>query len=183
MALLESKQIAWGTPAPDFSLRGIDGHLYSLENFRDAKVLVVVFMCNHCPYVQAIWGRLVNLQERYWDKELRFVGINPNVANPEYEDETLEKMKIYARDYQMNFPYLVDEKQLVAAEYQAPCTPDIYVYDEERKLAYHGRIDDSWKDESAVTKEELALAIEALLTGERPSEKQNPSMGCSIKWV
>lgn len=183
MVLLESKNIELGSAAPDFSLPGADGQIYSLQSFEDKKVLVVVFMCNHCPYVQAIWGRLVALQERFKDEEVQFVGINPNVANPEYEEETLELMKQYAADYKMNFPYLADEDQSVAAAYGAQCTPDIYVYDSGRNLAYHGRVDDNWKDESAVTQEELAEAIEDLLEGKKPTEAQNPSMGCSIKWV
>ena len=183
MALVESTKVPLGSEAPDFSLPGADGQTYSLNDFEDKKVLVVVFMCNHCPYVQAIWGRLVALQERFKGEDVQFVGINPNVANPEYEEETLEMMKQYAEDYKMNFPYLADEDQSVAKAYKAQCTPDIYVYDSGRNLAYHGRVDDNWKDESAVTSEELAGAIENLLEGGIPDEAQNPSMGCSIKWV
>lgn len=171
MALLESIKIVSGTPASQFSLRGIDDKIYTLDSFKDAKVLVVVFMCNHCPYVQAIWGRLVSLQERFKADGVQFVGINPNVANKGYEEETFEMMKEYANRYKMNFPYLVDEDQSVAREYKAQCTPDIYVYDVELKLAYHGKIE-----------EELAPAIESILKGESV-EEQKPSIGCSIKWV
>ncbi len=183
MVLLESTKIPLGSEAPDFSLPGADGQIYSLQSFEDKKVLVVVFMCNHCPYVQAVWGRLVALQERFKNEGVQFVGINPNVANSDYDEETLEMMKQYAQDYKMNFPYLADEDQSVASAYNAQCTPDIYVYDSGRNLAYHGRIDDSWQDESAVTQKDLAYAIQDLIEGKKPSEAQKPSMGCSIKWV
>jgi len=162
-------------------LLGCDVRRYSLESFKEAKVLVVIFMCNHCPYVQAVWKRLVDLQEKY-KEYVRFVGINPN-KNPEYPEETIEMMAEYYSKYGMNFPYLIDETQEVAMAYKAQCTPDIYVFDEERKLVYHGRIDDNWKDENAVTKKDLDEAISAILGGRNVPEPQYPSMGCSIKWV
>ncbi len=179
MVLLESLNLPLGSPALDFSLKGVDETNYSLGDFSESKVLVIVFMCNHCPYVQAVWPRLVALQERF--KEVQFVGINPNL-NPAYPEETFEKMQEYYERYKMNFPYLQDETQQVALAYKAQCTPDIYVFDGARRLAYHGRIDDNWKDESAVTREELAEALEALLSGRPVSEHQNPTIGCSIKW-
>ncbi|MBT4916860.1 thioredoxin family protein [Candidatus Peregrinibacteria bacterium] len=181
MVLLESINVPLGTSAPDFSLKNVDGEQYSLGNFADKKALVVVFMCNHCPYVQAIWPRLVSLQEQFLDKEVQFVGINPNL-NPDYDEETFEKMQEYYGEYSMNFPYLQDDTQEVARAYDAQCTPDIYVFDEDLKLAYHGRVDDNWKDEGSVTKQELAEAIEAIVGGEDPSAEQRPAMGCSIKW-
>jgi len=170
-----------GEAAKDFNLLGCDVRRYSLESFKEAKVLVVIFMCNHCPYVQAVWKRLVDLQEKY-KEYVRFVGINPN-KNPEYPEETIEMMAEYYSKYGMNFPYLIDETQEVAMAYKAQCTPDIYVFDEERKLVYHGRIDDNWKDENAVTKKDLDEAISAILGGRNVPEPQYPSMGCSIKWV
>ena len=182
MTLLESLNLPMGTGVSDFSLPGCDGKKYSLSSFKNSKVLVVVFMCNHCPYVQAVWKRLVDLQTKYVDRGAQFVGINPN-KNPEYAEETLEKMAEYSRKYNMNFPYLMDESQEVAKEYKAQCTPDIYVYDAERKLVYHGRIDDNRRDETKIIKRELDEAIATILKGEKPSgEQQYPSMGCSIKW-
>ncbi len=183
MVLLESKKIPMGTPSPDFSLVGIDGETYILDNFKNAKVLVVIFMCNHCPYVQAIWDRLVSLQTRFLEKLVQFVGINPNVPNSDYEEETLEAMKQYAQEYNMNFPYLADEDQSVAKEYGAQCTPDIFVYDSGRNLAYHGRLDDNWQNADLVEREDLSDAIENVLEGREPFQVQNPSMGCSIKWI
>ncbi len=170
MVLLESVSVPFGSAAPEFSLKGVDGKQYSLSDFAGAKVLCVIFMCNHCPYVQAIWDRFVKLQERFGE-EVQLVGINPNL-NPDYDEETFEKMQEYSERYKMNFPYLQDDTQEVARAYNAQCTPDIYVYDEKRELVYHGRIEE----------EELAGAIEAVLHGEKPSEEQNPSIGCSIKW-
>lgn len=181
MVLLESKKIAVGTKAQDFNLIGTDGAKHSLSEYGGAKVLVVVFMCNHCPYVQAVWERLVELQKEYTSKRVQFVGINPNFS-PEYPEETLPNMKKYYEQYGMNFPYLLDETQDVAKAYDAQCTPDIFVYDENRKLDYHGRIDDNWKEPDRVTKMELKEAIDGLLKGEKCSGEWKPSIGCSIKW-
>jgi peroxiredoxin len=182
MTLLESLTLKLGLPAPDFSLRGIDGVVHSLSDYSHTKVLVIVFMCNHCPYVQAVWSRLNALQEKYRDQSVQFVGINPNVNNPDYVEETFERMKTYAVKYQMNFPYLEDPDQQTAQLYKAQCTPDIYVYNQDRALVYHGRVDDNWKDESKVTSRELDLALEVLVNDGVPSNEQKPSMGCSIKW-
>lgn len=184
MALMESVNLEMGRPAANFSLMCADGGMYGLEDFEGAKVLVIMFICNHCPYVQAIWERLVKLDEIFGASGVQFVAINPNVGNVNYEEESLEKMKVYAEKYRMKFPYLADFDQNVAREYDAQCTPDIYVYDGEQKLAYHGRLDDNWKDASGVEKEELAEAISILLEGGKPSGVgQKPSMGCSIKWL
>ncbi len=170
-------------PAKAFALKGVDEKIYTLENFKEAKVLVLIFMCNHCPYVKAVWQRLIDLQERFEARDVRFVGINANAANANYEDDSFENMQKEFVERKMNFSYLIDADQKVSREYEAQCTPDVFAYDEQRKLAYHGRIDDSWKDESKVTKQELAEAIEVILRGEKVSELQHPSMGCSIKWV
>lgn len=182
MVLLESLNLALGSEAHDFSLKATDGRTYSLRDFAGKDVLVVIFMCNHCPYVQAIWGRLVELKAKYAGKSVELVGINPNL-NSAYPDETFEKMQEYFEKYQMNFPYLQDATQEVAKAYKAQCTPDIYVYDKERKLAYHGRLDDNWKDPSAVQQRDLDAAIGKTLSGEKIEDKQCPAMGCSIKWV
>ncbi len=186
MVLLESLKLEMGELAHNFELKGIDGKTYGLLDFADSKILVLVFMCNHCPYVQAIWPRLVKLAKEFEDRGVQFVGINPNTASAKYDEETFEKMKEYAAEYKMNFPYLEDTDQSVARTYEAQCTPDIYVYQGEKakKLAYHGRLDDNWKDENAVEKHDLAEALEKILSGKMvPVEEQKPAMGCSIKWV
>lgn len=181
MVLLESVNLEMGSEAIDFRLPATDEKFYELEDFADKRVLVIIFMCNHCPYVQAIWERLVNLKAKYENDGVEFVGINPNL-NPDYPEESFEKMKEYFKRYEMNFPYLQDATQEVAREYRAQCTPDIYVYDEQRRLAYHGRLDDNWKDASAVTKVDLDEAIGKILKNEPIVDKQYPAMGCSIKW-
>jgi len=182
MVLLESVDVSLGTEAPEFSLKGTDEKIYSLNDFPDAKGFVIIFMCNHCPYVLAVWDRLVKLQESYKAQGIQLIGINSNL-NPDYPEETFEKMKEYYDKYSMNFPYLQDPDQSVAKKYNAQCTPDIYMYDGEKKLVYHGRIDDNWQNENEVTSKELAGAIENLLAQKAPLEGQRPSMGCSIKWM
>ncbi len=179
---MESLKLELGTSAGDFDLPGTDGKSYSLKSFRDAKVLVVAFICNHCPYAQAVWPRLVELQSKFKDRGVQFVALNPNINNPDYPEETLEKMKEYAQKFGMNFPYLADDAQSVARKYKAQCTPDIYVFDSNRRLVYHGRVDDNWQQPEKVKKHELAEALDALVNGQKPSEDQHPSIGCSIKW-
>jgi len=181
MVLLESEKVNIGTPAHDFLLTGTDDKEYGLRDFAGAKALVIIFMCNHCPYVQAQWGRLVDLQEKYLNQGARFVGINSNF-NPDYPEDSFEKMKEYVAEYNMNFPYLQDPSQEVAKKFGAVCTPDIFVYDGEQRLFYHGRLDDNWKDASLAERHDLDEALSALISGQAFSEKQIPSMGCSIKW-
>lgn len=181
MVLLESLNLPLGSDAHEFDLPGIDGKNHSLDSYKDEKVLVLVFMCNHCPYVQAVIQRLINLQDKFKDKGVKFVGINSNDSDG-YPEDGFEKMSEYAEEWGMNFDYLRDETQAIAKIYKAQCTPDIYVFDGERKLAYHGRIDDNWQHEDQATTQELDDALEALVKGENPSDQQYPSMGCSIKW-
>lgn len=181
MALTYSQTIPFGKKAPDFTLPGIDRKTYSLASFTDKKILVIVFMCNHCPYVQACWDRLIALQDEFGKKNTQFVGINAN-DETQYPDDSFENMQVWAKKKKHNFPYLRDESQETAKVYGAVCTPDIFVYDEDRGLVYHGRIDDNWQDPSKVTKRELTEALGKLLKGEKPDKNQNPSMGCSIKW-
>ncbi|MBI2634805.1 thioredoxin family protein [Candidatus Peregrinibacteria bacterium] len=169
--------------ARDFSLKGADGREYSLSDFSGAKILVMIFMCNHCPYVLAVLERLVGLAGEFSSCGVQFVGINSNIGSPGYEEEeSANKMQGLIEEYGINFPYLIDDSQETAKTYQAQCTPDIYVFDEERKLAYHGRIDDNWKEPAKVSQKDLSMAIRALLKGEKPTREQRPSMGCSIKW-
>jgi len=181
MVLLASLKLPMRTPAPDFSLIGIDDQKHSLAEYSKAKVLVVVFTCNHCPYAHAVWPRLVALQEKYKDQSVQFVAINSNY-NPDYPEDSFEKMKEYALKFKVNFPYLQDMTQDIARSFKAQCTPDIYVFGQDRKLAYHGRVDDNWKEPEKVTRHELDDAIVLLLQGKVLSEEQHPSMGCSIKY-
>lgn len=180
MVLLESLNLDLGSPAPDFELPGIDGEIHNHNDFNQYKILCIVFMCNHCPYVQAVIDRLIKLQEEF-KEEVRFIGINSNDAE-NYPEDSFEKMPEYAKKWGLNFPYLRDESQEIAKEYKAQCTPDIFVYDEKRKLAYHGRVDDNWKDPEKVNKHELKNALKNLVSGKPAKDEQKPSMGCSIKW-
>ena len=168
-------------PAPDFSLPSVEGKVYSLKDFHHAKGLVVMFICNHCPYVQAIEDRYIALAKEYQPKGVAFVGICSNDPT-DYPDDRPEKLKQRWQEKKYGFPYLIDESQEVAKAYGAVCTPDIYLFDNEQTLFYHGRIDDNWQNESEVKRRELAQAIELLLGGGKPPSEQQPTMGCSIKW-
>jgi peroxiredoxin len=181
MTLLKSINIPLGTKAIDFCLKGVDGKMHSPADYKDKDVLVIVIMCNHCPYVQAVDDRLVHLQEKFAKRNVQFIGINPN-DDIVYPEDNFENMIKRASEKGYNFPYLRDDDQSIARQYQAQCTPDIYVYDKERELCYHGRVDDNWQEPNKVTSHDLNDAIEALLNGKRPSADQHPSMGCSIKW-
>jgi peroxiredoxin len=182
---VESSRSSLGTPCPDFRLLAVDGKTYTLEDFGGAPVLVVMFICNHCPYVQAVEDRLIALRREYDPAEVQFVGIcsNDPTAHPEDSFEQLAE-RWRKKDY--GFPYLHDESQAVARAFVAVCTPDIFVYDRgkdgKRKLVYRGRIDDSWKDPSRVTRRDLRDAIEAVRAGRTVDSVQYPSLGCSIKW-
>ena len=170
-----------GTPAPDFSLPGTDGKTYSPSNFGNKNVLVIIFMCNHCPYVKAVLRRLINLQNEYAERSVQLVGINVNDTK-KYPEDSMEKMKELAEKKQLPFPYLFDESQESAKAYDAVCTPDIFVYGIERSLKYRGRVDDNWQHPDEITRHDLKDAIEAILTDQPVNDDQVSSMGCSIKW-
>ena len=181
MALLESTMVPLRTIAHDFKLDGTDGKTYSLNCFANKKVLVIVFMCNHCPYVKAVLERLISLQNQFISHGVQFVGINSNDVI-KYPDDSLENMAIIAKEKGFSFPYLIDPSQRIARAYNAVCTPDLYVYGKDRKLAYRGRIDDNWEHPKKVTQQDLKLALENILAGQLVAKEQIPSMGCSIKW-
>jgi peroxiredoxin len=170
-----------GAPCPDFRLPAVDGSTVARDDFAQAPVLVVLFICNHCPYVKAVEDRIIGLQRAFGPRGAQLVAICSNDAES-YPDDAFDKLRERWLDKGYGFPYLHDESQAVARAFDAVCTPDIFVYDRDRRLAYRGRLDDSWKDESKVTRRELADALEALLTGKLPAALQRPSMGCSIKW-
>jgi len=181
MVLLKSTAIPMGTPAPDFHLPSVDGKNYSLASFSGAKALLVMFICNHCPYVVAVEDRIVALQRDYGPKGVQLVGICSNDPT-DYPEDRPEKLLERWKNKGFGFPYLVDLSQEVAKTYGAVCTPDLYLFDQNQRLAYHGRIDDHWQEPEKVTRQELREALDALLAGRAPQAEQNPSMGCSIKW-
>ncbi len=181
MPVMHSNGMPLGTAAPPFSLPGVDGETRSLGSFADAELLVVVFTCNHCPYAIACEDRLIAIQKDYAGKGVQLVAINPNDA-VNYPDDSFEKMKVRAAEKGFNFPYLRDESQEVARAYDAACTPDVFVFDRDRKLIYNGCIDDNWKEPDQVTRNELREVLDAALQGRGVDFKHIPSMGCSIKW-
>lgn len=181
MVLLESIEISLGTEMPDFELKDSHGKIFKSDRLYAEKGLLVVFTCNHCPYANAVWPRLIKLARYARDLGINTVAINPNI-HPDYPEDTSEKMIEKGVKLGIEFPYLVDETQQTAKAFKAQCTPDIYLFNKEHKLVYHGRIDNNWQDESKVTREELKEAIVSLANNKPISQKQYPSMGCSIKW-
>ena len=181
MALVESISIKLGTQMPAFELKDPNGKLYKADQIYGPKGLLVAFTCNHCPYAQAVWPRLIQLAKEASKLGINTAGINPNI-HPDYPDDSPEHMKEKIKEWGIPFPYLVDETQEVARAFQAQCTPDLYLFDSTHKLVYHGRLDDNWKEEAKVNKKELKEAMEHLTAGKPISQTQFPSMGCSIKW-
>jgi peroxiredoxin len=182
---IESTAPALGAPCPEFRLPAVDGKTYGRDDFAASPILVVMFICNHCPYVKAVEDRLIALARQFEGRGVQFAAICANDA-ASYPDDGFEALRERWQSKGYGFPYLHDEEQNVARAFGAVCTPDIFVYDRDRdggrRLAYRGRIDDSWKEPAKVTRRELAEALEALLVGRAPAEPQRPSLGCSIKW-
>jgi peroxiredoxin len=181
MVLLESKiSLKTGDTAPDFSLMGIDDKMHSLESYVGSKGLLVIFMCNHCPYVKAKIDAIKQIHEKF-KESVALVGINSNDST-EYPDDSFENMKKIADEKGMKFDYLVDEKQNVAKKYGAICTPDPFLFDQNRKLVFHGRIDNAMNPDDTATENTMQKNIEKYLAGEKIEKDFDPSIGCSIKW-
>jgi peroxiredoxin len=169
------------TSAASFRLPGVDSKTYALENFSDKSVLVIIFMCNHCPYVKSVLQRLIALQLETEHQGVQLVGINSNDVE-RYPDDSMGNMQKITKEKGINFPYLLDASQETAKAYNAVCTPDIYVYGTERKLLYRGRIDDNWEHEEKVTQRNLKEALDCIVAGKVVPGEQISSIGCSIKW-
>ncbi|MBF0124261.1 MAG: thioredoxin family protein [Magnetococcales bacterium] len=181
MALLHTPPATLGAAAPDFNLPGVDGKLHALADYSSHPVLVVMFICNHCPYVQAVEPRLIALARELAGQGVGFVAINSNDSS-HYPEDSFGAMKARAQAKNYPFDYLLDDSQQVARDYDAVCTPDFFVYDQQRRLAYRGRLDDSPHDAAKVSRQELKEAALALLAQQPVATLQHPSMGCSIKW-
>jgi peroxiredoxin len=182
MALTPSTMLPLGTVAPDFHLPDTNGKIVSPGDFQGKTALLIIFMCNHCPYVIHIRAGLAQLARDYVAKSVGMVGISANDVN-HYPDDSPAKMKEEAKSADYIFPYLYDETQGVAKAYHAACTPDIFLFDQNRKLVYRGQFDDSRPGNGIhVTGKDLRAAIDALLAGKPVSEKQTASIGCNIKW-
>jgi peroxiredoxin len=170
-----------GATAPDFELPGVDGARHSLADYADAEALVLIQSCNHCPYVQAWEGRINAVARDYADRGVAVVAISSNDAEAFPEDAFPEMVK-RAEDKQFAFDYLYDEEQRVVRSLGATRTPEVFVFDRDRKLVYHGTVDDSRDDEAAVTEPYLRNALDAVLAGRAPEVQETPPQGCFVKW-
>ena len=179
----ETKPLPTGMKAPGFNLIDeISGKEYFLEHLKGEKATVIMFICNHCPYVKHVIKEIVEVANDYRHKGVAFVAINSNDA-VKYPEDSPEKMKAFAAEHAFTFPYLYDETQETAKNYDAACTPEFYVFDDDLRLQYHGQIDDSRpKNNIPVTGKDLRNAINKIISGEEITGVQRQSIGCSIKW-
>ena len=182
MARTPSTMLPLGTAAPDFALPNIDGRTVSLGDFKNAPALLVMFICNHCPFVKHVADELAKLGRDYQARGAAIVAISSNdVAN--HPDDSPAKMKEEAAARGYTFPYLYDESQAVAKAYHAACTPDFYLFDKQQKLVYRGQLDDSRPQSGLpVTGRDLRHALDAVLAGKPVNPEQRASLGCNIKW-
>ena len=169
-----------GTRAPAFALPAVDGSRRSLDDYADAQALAVVWSCNHCPYVQAWEGRMKEIQREYAARGVRLVAISSNDADS-YPEDSFEEMQRRAEREGFNFDYLYDEDQSVARALGAERTPEVFLFDRERRLVYHGAIDDN-RDDRAVSRHYLREALDAVLEGREPPIRETPAVGCTVKW-
>lgn len=183
MAKTPSTMLPLGTPAPDFHLPDVTtGKTISLADFKDKKALLVMFICNHCPYVQHVKGELTRIGKDYQDKNIGIVAISANDADA-YPDDSPESLKEMAKEEGFVFAFTYDESQSAAKAYKAACTPDFFLFDQERKLVYRGQLDDSRPGNYLpVTGKDLRNAIDTLLADKPINPIQKPSLGCNIKW-
>jgi peroxiredoxin len=182
MAKAESRMLELGTTAPDFSLPDADGELHALSDTTDADAYLVMFICNHCPFVKHVRDQLAAIGRDYGARNVAIFAINSNDAST-YPEDSPEKMKEEVAAQGYTFPYLVDEDQSVAKAYEAACTPDFYVFDRDRRLTYRGQLDDSRPSNDAlVDGADLRAALAATIAGKPIAGSQTPSVGCNIKW-
>ena len=181
---VESTMLPLGTKMPSFNLLGIDDEVYTNEIFDGKKGSLVMFICNHCPFVKHVNEEIVNLSNEIMGNDIGVIGINSNDSTQEkYAEDSIDKMREYADNLGYNFPYVVDEDQSVAKNFTAQCTPDFFLFDSDQNLVYRGQLDGSRPGNDVPTNgESLRSAIQALLNNEDPISEQFPSMGCNIKW-
>jgi peroxiredoxin len=176
-----AQTLSIGSDLPDFDLPGVDGNRYTPKSFADSKALIVIFSCNHCPYVKAYQDRIKAVQEDFKSKGVSVIAINSN-DEKNYPEDSFEKMKERSAEENYNFPYLRDEDQSVATAFKASHTPEIFVFNSERKLVYKGKIDDNWQEPDKVANQYLRNALDELLEGKEISVPETFSIGCTIKW-
>ena len=183
MALTASTMLPLGTIAPDFSLQDVvSGNTITLPTFADKQALLVMFICQHCPFVQHIKDELARLGKDYINRNLGIVGISANDVN-NFPDDAPEKLKAMAQELDLPFPICYDESQEIAKAYTAACTPDFFLFDAQLQLVYRGQLDDSRPSNGKpVTGADLRAAIDAVLAGQPVNSQQQPSVGCNIKW-
>ncbi|MDB2670362.1 thioredoxin family protein [Candidatus Pseudothioglobus singularis] len=181
MVRTESPICDFNLPAVDFKLKGVDGKYYDLNSLKGPNGLLIMFICNHCPYVKSIIKRIIRDTNELKKLGVNSVGIMSNNPN-EYEEDSFENMKKISTDLFFSFPYLIDETQEVAKSYGAVCTPDFFGYNKDLGLQYRGRLDESRKESVTDAKRELFEAMKTIAETERGPVDQIPSMGCSIKW-
>lgn len=183
MAAVETTQIPLGFDAPDFSLPDtVSGKTMTLNDFKSEHATVVMFICNHCPFVKNIWEQLIALGKDYQEKGIKFIAISSNDAE-NYPDDGPEKMKALAESTNLPFPYLYDETQEVAKAYQAACTPDFSIFDSNLKCVYRGQLDDSRPNNGKTADgKDIRAALDNILAGKPIAATQTPSIGCNIKW-
>ena len=180
MAKMESViSLKTGDNAPEFNLKGIDDQMHSLNDY-SKKGLLVIFMCNHCPFVKAKIEAIKELHDKFKD-DISIVGINSN-DSVKYPDDDFDSMKAVAKEKGLEIDYLVDETQEIAIKYGAVCTPDPFLFDSEKKLIFHGRIDDAMNPEAEVSEKVMINNIQKFLEGQKIEKDFDPSIGCSIKW-
>ena len=182
MALVGSVHVALGSKIPDFSLSDSFGVSHKSGELLGNNGLLIVVTCNHCPYAIAVWPRVIRLAKAIRAKGINTVAINPNI-HPDYPADSPAAMQEKMMEWGIDFPYLVDTEQKVSKALAAQCTPDIYLFNGDGELYYHGRIDNYWKDEAKVTKQELLPAVEMMVSGADAPLIQHPTIGCSIKWL
>lgn len=170
-----------GQAAPDFNLPGIDGKTYSLKDFKDAKLLVIVFSCNHCPYVVGSEERMKSFYNGYKSKGVAMIAINSNETEG-HPTDSFDHMKTHAQEKGITWPYVRDDSQEIALKYGALRTPHYYVFDQDRKLRYTGRMDDNPRNPGQEKTRELRDAVDALLAGKKPPVELTNPIGCNVKW-
>lgn len=182
MVATKSTMKELGSRAPEFSLPGLDGRLVSMDTVAQSKGFLVMFICNHCPFVVHIAKTLSQVCREFQEQGVAVIAINANDVE-KYPADDPEKMKVFARENYLSFPYLFDESQEVAKEFNAACTPDFFLFDAQRNLVYRGQLDGSRPgNDEPNDGQDLKGAVQALLAGNKPLKNQIPSIGCNIKW-
>lgn len=182
MSVKQSTQLEIGKKLEQFCLQDANGQSFDSGDLLGKTGLIIAVMCNHCPYSNAIWSRLVDVSELALKLDINTVAINPNI-HPNYPEDSPAHMIDKIEEFKISFPYLVDADQSVSRALAAVCTPDLFLFDGKGELYYHGRLDDKWHDSRSVSQEDLREAVIALFGEQEPPKIQHPSEGCSIKWL